>query len=148
MKKLFLSALVALSAHTVWADDYNYLTVAYNSVEQSIALGTVQKITFENGNCVVSTTDGQFTYPLSQMEKMRFTADPTAIKSLPSASKSLAFANGLLTLGRPGTLRIYNAGGSLIRLAEVDKNGTADLRSLPKGLYIISLGDETIKIKK
>ncbi|MCR5433080.1 MAG: T9SS type A sorting domain-containing protein [Bacteroidaceae bacterium] len=148
MKKLFLSALVALSAHTVWADDYNYLTVAYNSVEQSIALGTVQKITFENGNCVVSTTDGQFTYPLSQMEKMRFTADPTAIKSLPSTSKSLAFANGLLTLGRPGTLRIYNAGGSLIRLAEVDKNGTADLRSLPKGLYIISLGDETIKIKK
>jgi hypothetical protein len=148
MKKLFLSALVALSAHTVWADEYNYLTVAYNSVEQSIALGTVQKITFENGNCVVSTTDGKFTYPLSQMEKMKFTVDPTAIKSLPEASKSLAFANGLLTLGRQGTLRIYNAGGALVRLAEVKKNGTADLRSLPKGLYIISLGEETIKIKK
>ena len=148
MKKIILSGLVALFAHSAWADDYNYLTVAYNSVEQSIALGTVQKITFEDGNCVVSTTDGKFTYPLSQMEKMKFTVDPTAIKLLPEASKNVSFANGLLTLGRQGTLRIYNSGGALVRLAEVKKNGTADLRSLPQGLYIITLGDETIKIKK
>ena len=83
MKKILLSALVALSAQSIWADEYNYLTVAYNSVEQSIALGTVKKITFQGGNCVVSTTEGEFSYPLSQMEKMRFTADPTAIERLP-----------------------------------------------------------------
>ena len=149
MKKvLFSLVLMAAGTLQIQAQDYNYLTVAYNSVEQSISLGTVKKITFADGNCVVNTTEGDFSYPLSQMEKMTFTKDPTAIKSLPGSSKNLTFKKGLLNVKGNGTLSIYNASGALIRMAEVKKNGTADLRSLPSGLYIISLGEETIKIKK
>jgi len=149
MKKILILALVAMSAHTLWADDYNYLTVAYNSVEQSITLSTVQKITFEDSNCVVTTTEGNYSFPLSQMEKMTFTADPTAIEALPLQSENMKCLNGQLTLGQTGLLRIYNASGALIRVAQVSQKGTTvSLASLPSGLYIVTLGGQTIKVKK
>lgn len=149
MKKILLSALVALSAHSIWADEYNYLTVAYNNVEQSITLSTVQKITFQNGNCVVSTTEGDFSYPLSQMEKMKFTADPTAIERLPLQTEGLKCADGILTVGQKGLLHIYNANGALIRMANVAQAGSVvNLKSLPKGVYIVRMGETTIKISK
>ncbi len=147
MKKILLSALVALSSQSIWADEYNYLTVAYNSVEQSISLSTVQKITFQNGNCVVSTTDGQFTYPLSQMEKMRFTVDPTAIERMPQQAEGMKCMNGRLTVGQKGLLHVYNASGALVRVANVANAGaTVDLRSLPSGIYFVSMGGKTIKV--
>ena len=149
MKKILLSALVALSAYSVWADEYNYLTVAYNNVEQSITLSTIQKITFQGGNCVVTTTEGDFSYPLSQMEKMRFTADPTAIERLPLQAEGLKCMDGNLTVGQKGLLRIYNASGSLIRVANVSKAGSVvNLNTLPKGVYIVRMGEKTIKVSK
>ncbi len=149
MKKILLSALVALSAQSIWADEYNYLTVAYNSVEQSIALGTVKKITFQGGNCVVSTTEGEFSYPLSQMEKMRFTADPTAIERLPLQAEGLKCMGNSLTVGQKGLLHIYNTSGALVRVANVAQAGSViNLGILPKGVYIVRMGDKTIKVSR
>lgn len=149
MKKILLSALVALSAQSIWADEYNYLTVAYNSVEQSIALGTVKKITFQGGNCVVSTTEGEFSYPLSQMEKMRFTADPTAIERLPLQAEGLKCMGTALTVGQKGLLHIYNTSGALVRVANVAQAGSViNLGILPKGVYIVRMGDKTIKVSR
>jgi len=149
MKKMVIcAALLAACTQGIKADDYNYLTVAYNSIEQSITLSTVQKITFSASEVIVATTEGNVTFPLSQMEKMTFTADPTAIEKLPEASDNLHFENGHLLTGS-GLIRVYNAGGALIRLANVtEKNGSVDISTLPSGLYIISQGKETIKIKK
>lgn len=149
MKKILLSALVALSAQTAWADEYNYLTVAYNSVEQSIALSTIQKITFESGNCVVSTSDGAYSYPLSQMEKMKFTADPTAIERLPLQAEGLKCMGCSLTVGQKGLLHIYNTNGALVRVANVAQAGSVvNLSTLPKGVYIVRMGDKTIKVSR
>ena len=83
MKKLLIMALLAVGtmAH---AEDYKYLTLGYNSVEASVELATLQKITFENGNVVVTTSNGTQTFPLAQMEKMYFSANATGIQQLPS----------------------------------------------------------------
>lgn len=149
MKRMVIcAALLAASTQGIKADDYNYLTVAYNNIEQSITLSTVQKITFSTTNVIVATTEGNVTFPLNQMEKMTFTAEPTAIEKLPEKSANLRFENGKLKAGT-GMLRVYNAGGALIRIADVkEKQGNIDLGSLPAGLYIVSQGNETIKIKK
>ena len=76
-------ALLAVGA-MAHAEDYKYLTLGYNSVEASVELATLQKITFENGNVVVTTSNGTQTFPLAQMEKMYFSANATGIQQLQS----------------------------------------------------------------
>ena len=78
MKKLFIVAFLAVVA-TVHAEDFKYLTMGYNNVEKSITLETIQKITFENGQVVVTTSEGSETFPLVQMQKMYFSETATGI---------------------------------------------------------------------
>ena len=87
MKKMVIcAALLAVCTQGIKADEYNYLTVAYNNIEQSITLSKVQKITFSASEVIVATTEGNVTFPLNQMEKMTFTAEPTAIEKLPETT--------------------------------------------------------------
>ena len=149
-KKIFLvTALFSASSLIAVADDYNYLTVAHNSVEESISLPTVQKITFDATNVIVWTTDGQVTFPLSEMEKMTFTVDPTAIKAFPEQAKGIQYENGTLSVAKAGTLRIYKANGALVGIMQVEKGGTSiNLNNLESGLYIVTQGKKTIKLIK
>ena len=83
MKKLIIMAMLAIGT-TAFADDYKYLTMGYNSVEKSIELSTIQKITFENGQVVVATSNGNETFQLSEMEKMFFSSVATSVKDVKS----------------------------------------------------------------
>lgn len=146
-KTLIFSALMMVSM-TILADDYNYLTVASGNTKQSIELATVEKITFENGNAVVYTTGENFTFPLSELQKMTFDVNPTLVKSLPKASENLKYNKGQLQVSAKGTLCIYDAAGALVSIAKVDEKSNVNLSGLTSGLYIIRLGDQTIKIRK
>lgn len=81
MKKLIIMAMLAIGT-TAFAEDYKYLTMGYNSVEKSIDLSTIQKITFENGQVVVATSNGNETFQQSEMEKMFFSSEATAIEAV------------------------------------------------------------------
>lgn len=83
MKKLFVMALLAVGM-TAQAEDYKYLNVAVGGTEKSISLGTLQKITFENGNMVVATSNGTDTYVLTDLQKMYFSQTATSIEALKS----------------------------------------------------------------
>lgn len=114
MKKFILMALLAVGtmAH---AEDYKYLTVGYNSEEQSIDLGTIQKITFENGQMVVVTSEGNVSFTQSELEKMFFSTTATAIEGI---------ANDQTQTNAEGT---YDLAGRKVP----QKNG------LRKGIYIV-----------
>ncbi len=148
MKKLFIMALLTASSLGTMAEDYKYLTAAYNSIEQSFELATVQKITFENDNVVITTSQGITNLPLSTMEKMFFSDIATAIESMGTESENLKMSNGLLHASGKGLLYIYNSMGQLTQIAQVDGEMNISLSTLPKGIYIVSLNDETIKISK
>ena len=45
-------------------------------------------------------------------------------------------------------LRIYSANGALVQLANVKKGANINLSNLKPGLYIVNMGDKTIKITK
>ncbi len=148
MKKLFIMALLTASSLGTRAEDYKYLTAAYNSIEQSFELATVQKITFENDNVVITTSQGITNLPLSTMEKMFFSDVATAIESMGTESENLKMSDGLLHASGKGLLYIYNSMGQLTQMAQVDGEMNISLSTLPKGIYIVSLNDETIKISK
>lgn len=148
-KNIILAALVAAFSLNSLADDYNYLTVSYSGTEESISLPIIQKISFTEESVVVTTTEGQtYTYPLNEMKKMTFTSEPTAIDAIPEQAKGLKFNNGTLKVNGNGMLHIYNANGVLIQMANVKNGANINLESLPTGLYIINMGDKTIKVTK
>lgn len=142
---MLVSSLVA------FADDYAYLTIGYNSIEQSIELATIQKITFDTSseNMVVTTSTGnEITFPLTQMEKMFFSATATAIESLPEKSKNLSVSGGVLRANGNDMLYIYGSNGMLQQMTKVKGSVAVSLQTLPKGVYIVRMGDQTIKISK
>ncbi len=150
MKRIFLAALFLTGSMGIMADDYQFLTVAHSSVEKSIELANIQKITFEvaAGNVVVTTTEGDVRFPISEMEKMYFSTTATAIKALPLKSEGLTLMGTQLKVKGDGLLRIYAADGTLQRMAKVEGESCISLENLPKGIYIVNLGDQTIKIRK
>lgn len=147
MKKYVLAAMM-MACTAMWADKYNFLTVSTTG-EDYISLPTIQKITFAEGNCVVTTTTGDYTYPLSEVKKMYFSVDdPTAIEALPQETENLQYKDGKLKVNGDGMLRIYSSNGALVQMANVKKGANISLASLQSGLYIVSMGDKTIKVTK
>ncbi|MGN0233855.1 MAG: T9SS type A sorting domain-containing protein [Bacteroidaceae bacterium] len=149
MKKVLILVAALLCAAPIVADEYNYLTVTCTNAEQSISLPTVQKITFADGNAVVTASDGQtYTYPLTELQKMTFTMNPTAIKALPTQEKGLTYKGGTLRVTGTGLLYVYNSAGVLVQMAHVKDAANINLSSLPKGIYVVNMGQQTIKVKK
>ncbi len=88
MKRLLFMALLAIGM-TAYAEDYKCLTVVCNSTEKSIELATIQKITFENGQVVVATSNGNESFELTKMERMFFSETPTSgVKSIETEAAS------------------------------------------------------------
>ena len=148
MKKTLIIAALLLSSVNMMADDSKYLTVACGDTEQSLTLATVQKITFDATDVIVTTTEGEVKFPLSEMKKMTFTATPTAIEAMPIESEGLKMQDGKLVVNGKGTLRIYNASGALVGISAVEGENIVDLQNLQRGLYIVNLGEQTIKVQK
>lgn len=147
-KNCFFGIVLLMASGNIMADTYKYLTIECTNKEESISLPTISKITFNGGNCIVTTSDGDYTYPLSEMQKLTFTVTPTAIEALPESEKGLKFEDGVLRVDGNGMLRVYNAAGALVQMANVKGGAGISLNNLPKGLYIVSMEGKTIKLRK
>jgi len=150
MKRLFLSFVLLTSAVFMMAEDLKYLNVESNGgTEESIELSTVQKITFTDTQVIVHTNTGEMAFPLSEMEKMSFTATSNAIDVLPLQTEGLQFLQGRLITSGKGLLRIYNANGMLMQVANISQEkAVISLENLPSGMYIVCLGKQSIKLSK
>lgn len=148
--KNILAAMLLMVSASVMADDSRFLTITYSDCEQNISLPIVQKITFEEGYVVVTTTEGKHSYPISILDKMTFTIkdDATAIEALPEQAENLTCKDGTLAVKGDGMLRIYNAAGALVSFANVKEGANISIDNLPTGVYVVRMGDKTIKIRK
>lgn len=143
-----LAALLLMACTTMLADGFKYLTITYNGTEKNISLPIVKKIFFQDGNVVVTTTEGEYTYPISIMERITFTESADAIKALPEQAENLTYENGTLSIKGNGLMSIYNTNGALISVANVKEGANVSLEGLPTGIYIVRMGDKAIKVKK
>lgn len=144
--KSILAALLLMVCANMMAE--KYLTITYSGSEQNISLPIVQKITFEEGYVVVTTAEGKHSYPISVLDKMTFTESEDAIKALPEQAENLTYKDGTLSIKGDGMLRIYNTSGALISIANVKEGANISLDNLPAGVYIVHMGNKTIKVRK
>lgn len=143
-RKLAIIAFLAC-ALGVKADAQNYLTATLDSREQSVELASVQKISFDATYVLIHTNSETIKLPLSEMQKISFTATATSIANLGTESRNLGVQGGTIIVHGKGLLRIYNGEGRLVALRQVNGSQQFSTATLPHGLYIIQLGQETIK---
>lgn len=145
LKQIFTGILLTLSL-CVSADDYAYITAKTTSAEESFNLTEVKKITFTATSAILSTTTGDIVYPLTDFSRFYFSATPTDVRNMKAESSSLRYQGGVLEVKGTGLLRVYSDNGRLMSVAKVKGSASVSLESLPTGLFLISLNEETIKV--
>ena len=148
--KILLAAMLLMASASIMADNYNFLTITCGDKEDDISLPTVQRITFEEDYVVVTTSEGKFSYPISVLDKMTFTEkdNATAIEALPEQAKDMTYKDGTLAIKGDGMLRVYSTNGALVSIAYVKEGANISLDKLPAGVYVVRMGDKTIKVRK
>lgn len=141
--------LLAFGAPNVMADGVNkFLNVQQKESSQCYELAVVKKIVFNQENTIIVLSEGQLVVPSAEMDKISFTATGTSIEGLPEQAKGLRVVAGTLQVEKPGIVRVFSTNGVLMSAVKVNGNATVSMNNLPKGLYIVSAGNQTIKINK
>ena len=148
-KNILAALLLTISANAMADEEmYQYLTITYTGSVSNIYLPIVQRISFEDDYLKVTTTEGWEKLPLSLVEKITFTESPTAIEALPEQAENLTYKDGTLAIKGDGLLRIFSTNGALVSIANVKEGANVSLDNLPAGVYIVRMGDKTIKVRK
>ena len=158
MKKftLLLSALLLVGG--VWAQDapVQKLNVHMMDGSQLQFLLTDEPVTtFENGNLVITTNQGVYSYPLAQMKKYTHEGLPEGI-DVPTVAPGTIMVRqnneAILIDGLPDNVvvDVYSADGKLI-LSQRSTAGQSTLLNLvaqPQGTYIVNVGKTSFKFVK
>lgn len=148
-KNILAALLLTISANAMADEEmYQYLTITYTGSVSNIYLPIVQRISFEDDYLKVTTSEGWEKFPLSLVEKITFTESPTAIEALPEQAENLTYKDGTLAIKGDGLLRIFSTNGALISIANVKEGANVSLDKLPAGVYIVRMGDKTIKVRR
>ena len=148
LRNLLALVVLLLSTQVALADNYAFLNISDNNGETSFELNQISRITFDASNMVVHLSDGsQQQLPLIGLKRMFFSETGT------QNTTSIAFLGQKINVG-DGQLRlqldegeramVYNMKGSLVYTT--NHSGTLQLDNMPKGVYIIRVGNVTKKI--
>lgn len=159
MKKftLLLSALLLVGG--VWAQDeqpVQKLNVWMMDGSQLQFLLTDEPVTtFENGNLVITSNQGVYSYPLAQMKKYTHEGLPEGI-DVPTVAPGTIMVRqnneAILIDGLPDNVvvDVYSADGKLI-LSQRSIAGQSTLLNLanqPQGTYVVNVGQTSFKFVK
>lgn len=160
MKKIFPLFVALLMVGAAWAQEeqapVQKLNVHMMDGNQIQFLLTDEPVTtFENGNLVITTNQGVYSYPLAQMKKYTHEGLPEGI-DLPTVAPGdiLVRQNNEMMLidGLPDNtpVEVYSADGKLI-LSQRSIAGQSTLLNLvaqPQGTYVVNVGKTSFKFVK
>ena len=150
MKKILLTGMMFASFAAMQAED-NHLYIYSNAGEKlSWSVPSLQKMTFQDGNIVLTKKDGKVAYtPISTVNRM-YVSTPSSEK-IEKVGEDLKYSwdgERLQLDARPGTpITVYNVTGTVV-LRETFSGDALNLHSLDKGVYIVNVGGQTFKIVK
>ena len=144
-----VAALALTTCANAVADEYTYITeVRLDGDEQSVALSVVKKVVFTETDVVIVTTAGDIVCPLTNFKNLTFADQPTDIKTLKDSSNSLNVTGNKLTVNGNGIVLIYSRSGQLVGAVKAEGSTALSLESLPQGIYIVTFGEESIKVTR
>lgn len=147
MKKLLLFVSLVVGLGSSFAQD---IVVQTSSGGQtSVPLDNVRKITFDNGNMVLSTNGNEnFELPLDDIMKILFDEDSNVDRIVADTNLQLV-RNSRNTIGITGLettadARIVNTAGSIVMIQRQWNGSDIDISALPSGVYVLVVGNNNI----
>lgn len=126
--------------------------------DQTVALSEIGKITFSDGNMILSDKTGAITtYLISDIENITFEATKTPASDIksevvsgelsiyPNPTSDIIYLKGLETLSQ---ITIYTVEGRAVMNSQVLPDENINIASLPKGLYLLRVNNKTTKFNK
>lgn len=149
MKRIFLSLLLLIVGTNLYAQ-FDYLTLrAKNGEEQSVKISTQTLITFSNGMMQTNTAGETAEFALNDIRSFFFSATPTAIDVVSVGEKFATLTNDGLTVSAPAKIAVLVAtiDGRCVASFVKQRNGVEKCAlHLPKGVYIVRIGDKSQKV--
>jgi len=147
--RLFLATLLVALAVPMTADTYSYITVGGSEGAKSYEIADVEQITFSADSMLVHLSSGAVQQlALSGLSTMEF-SNTNGIAIVDKQASIHLTGDGLLRINTDEGAQIflYNVGGRLektVRAAATPVD--IDMRSLPRGIYVVRVNNSTKKI--
>jgi len=152
IKKIFLFGFALLAAgQFLAAQSFNMITLSADGAEKSYALSDVQKIVFDNNTMTVNMKSGS---DATNITSISF-SEITGIENQKVESSIFVFPNPVketLTVKgvkKGAVINLYGLTGGLLQTVPAQDNSTnIDVSSLKQGIYLLKVGEKTIKFIK
>lgn len=150
MKKIFALITFAIFSVATMAED-NHLYIEPNAGETTDwSIPSLQKITFQNGNVVLTMKDGTSTYtPISSIKRMYIcTPSANGINDVESNAQCTWDGERLHVSAKQNTpVRVFSVNGALVRSVRLTDT-SIDLQGLSRGMYIVNVDGQNFKVLK
>ena len=139
-----------LVAANVMAED-NHLYIQSSAGETlDWSVPSLQKMTFQNGNVVVTMKNGTSTYtPISSVSRMYIcTPSVNGIESV-EGDVQCTWDGERLHVNAPAgsAVKVYSVNGVLVSQTRLTDT-SVDLQGLNRGMYVVNVGGQVVKIMK
>lgn len=148
MKKLLLFVSLVVGLGSSFAQD---IVVQTSSGGQtSVPLDNVRKITFDNGNLLLSTNGSDdFELPLDDIMKIFFKEGDAGVDRIVTDANLKLVRNSRNSIGVTGLetaadARIVNIAGSIVMIQRQWNGSDIDISALPPGVYVLVVGNNNI----
>jgi len=150
-KKKFLLGVILLLAGQLSAQAMQLIAVTSDS-EITYVLSDVNEIVFENNTMTINSLSDA---PLTGVTDISFVDLATEFKTLHPEASVFVFPNPVQTnLSVSGVngdvkIKLFNLGGTLLQTIPAQEKSTSiDVSSLQPGLYLLQIGERTLKFIK
>lgn len=137
MKKLLFTALAIMMAGNCLADDVPALKISKSGGESAVVLSELLSLKFSDSDMVINMKDGT---------KQTIALDDITIMELGQTTISSAIRNIFNDKGNDAVYTVTDINGKLVATGKLNSSLFTLQSSLPKGIYIITMGDKSKKI--
>lgn len=143
---LFVSFVVGIGG----AFAQNIVVQSTSGQQTSVPLDNVKKITFDNGNLLLSTNGNEdFELPLDDIMKILFDKDGSNVDRIVADTNLQLVRNSRNTIGITGLettadARIVNTAGCIVMIQRQWNGSDIDISALPSGVYVLVVGNNNI----
>lgn len=147
MRKLLLFVSFVVGIGGAFAQ--NIVVQSTSGQQTSVPLDNVKKITFDNGNLLLSTNGNEdFELPLDDIMKILFDEDSNVDRIVTDANLKLVRNSrnsiGVTGLETAADARIVNTAGSIVMMQRQWNGSDLDISALPSGVYVLVVGNNNI----
>lgn len=153
MKKILLFPILLLAAIVARADEQKLQIWLSTGKVMTIKLSENPSTRYVDGNLVIQSSNANISFPLEQVKKYTYSANPAAISSPEVLGCEFSLDGETLTftgLKRGTEITVYSLSGQLLRQQTTGSEAVTvvSVSSFPTGVYLVKINGVTYKITK